>query len=315
MRAAVPPARVLLPRAASGVGLAVGAVFVGACADTLIKLTSRSMPIWQLFALRSMLVALALWLFLRRQRVPLQALTDRWVVLRGGLLCVMYVLLYAALPSMTMAAFGAAIYTVPLFVTVFSAVWLKAPVRAAQWAAVAVGFGGVLLVLRPGSDLFSPIALMPVGAAVTYALAGLVTNRHCARTDARVMALSLNLALALLGLLGSLFVLALAPSPQDIARAPALLSGWSPLSPGEGLLVVVLAAMLLALNLCIVRAYQIGPPPLVAVAEYSYIAFVVAWGAIAFDERPDALTVVGLLTLAAAGALAMRGIEPPTQTH
>jgi drug/metabolite transporter (DMT)-like permease len=308
---APPPATARQLHAWSGVGLAVLAVFLCASADTLIKAASGSISIWQLFVLRSVLVIGGLWALLRRRRVPLRALADRWVLLRSLLLCLMYLVMYTALPSMTMAAFGAAMYTVPLFVTLLSALWLKAPVRPAQWAAVAVGFGGVLLVLRPGTALFAPVALLPMVAALLYATAALITSRKSPHADAAVMGLSLNLGLLLAGLAGTLFVVLLAPSEELAARSPFLLSGWSALTLRQALVIIVLAVLMLAISLTVVRAYQIGPPPLVAVFEYSYLAFVAAWGAVVFGERPDALSLLGMLTLAAAGALALRGQERP----
>ncbi len=292
-----------------GAALAVLAVFSAASADALIKHASDSISLWQMFVLRSVLVIVVLAVVLTRRRLPLAGAFERWVLVRGGLFCAMYLSMYVALPAMPLAAFAAAIYTVPLFVTLLSALALRVPVSPRQWAAVAVGFVGVLLVLRPGSGLFTPLALLPMLAALFYALAALVTSRKCPTVDPSVMALSLGLLLLALGTVGSLAVMAFAPPAELAQRWPFLLTGWSGTSARSLVTVAVLAALMLTTSLCVIRAYQIAPPPLVSVFEYSYLGFSVAWGVVLFGERPDALALLGLLTLAVAGALAMRGIE------
>jgi drug/metabolite transporter (DMT)-like permease len=292
-----------------GAALAVLAVFSAASADALIKHASASISLWQMFVLRSVLVIAVLAVVLMRRRTPLAGVLDRWVLARGSLFCAMYLAMYVALPAMPLAAFAAAIYTVPLFVTLLSALVLKTRVSPGEWAAVAVGFVGVLLVLRPGSGLFTPLALLPMLAALFYALAALVTSRKCPAVDPAVMALSLGLLLLALGTIGSLAVMVMPPPAELAQRWPFLLTGWSGTSARSLATVAVLAGLMLTTSLCVIRAYQIAPPPLVSVFEYSYLAFSVAWGVVLFGERPDALALLGLLVLAVAGALAMRGIE------
>jgi len=61
-------------------------------------------------------------------------------------------------------------YSTPLFVTIAAVLWLGETVRMRRWAAVIIGFIGVLIIVRPGSTSFTPGTLVAVGAAVLSSL-------------------------------------------------------------------------------------------------------------------------------------------------
>jgi drug/metabolite transporter (DMT)-like permease len=61
-------------------------------------------------------------------------------------------------------------YSTPLFVTIAAVLWLGETVRLRRWAAVIIGFIGVLIIVRPGSTSFTPGTLVAVGAAVLSSL-------------------------------------------------------------------------------------------------------------------------------------------------
>ena len=74
-------------------------------------------------------------------------------------------------------------YSTPVFVTIAAALWLGETVRARRWAAVTVGFLGVLLIVRPGHEAFSPGLLVPVAAAILSALVA-IQIKQLTRIDA-----------------------------------------------------------------------------------------------------------------------------------
>jgi drug/metabolite transporter (DMT)-like permease len=73
-------------------------------------------------------------------------------------------------------------YSSPLFVTVFAALLLGEQVRLKRWTAVAVGFVGVLVLLRPGADSFNVMSLIAVSAAVFNALVS-IQIKELSRTE------------------------------------------------------------------------------------------------------------------------------------
>jgi drug/metabolite transporter (DMT)-like permease len=165
-----------------GIGLVVGSVFLMSLGDALIKLESASFTAWQIFALRSAItvpILIALLLLL----APGEALRPRslrWVALRSGLLVLMWIAYCAALPLISLSAAAVAFYTAPLFMALLSRPLAGEPVGPVRWLGIVLGFMGVLIVLRPGGETFSAAVLLPMLAAVFYALAAIITRARCA---------------------------------------------------------------------------------------------------------------------------------------
>lgn len=165
-----------------GIVLISAAVFLLSLADAAVKYFSARLPLWQLFLLVSCLSvpALGVWLG-RRIRSGRQGIASvYWVTVRSILLLLMWVTYYAALPLIPLSVAAVAIYTTPLFIALFSTLYGGEPLSLRGWVAIATGFAGVATVLRPGSDIFVLATLLPVIAAVFYALAMVVTRRHFA---------------------------------------------------------------------------------------------------------------------------------------
>ncbi len=97
----------------------------------------------------------------------------RWVFLRSILLVSMWIAFYAALPVLSLSVVAAALYPGPLFIALFSALLIREPVELRRGMALVLGFIGVLVALRPGTDAFSYTTLArrlgdPLGAGHNY---------------------------------------------------------------------------------------------------------------------------------------------------
>jgi len=91
-------------------------------------------------------------------------------LLRGAIVTVAQISFYLAVSRMAYATAATIVYSMSLFATAFSVLILGDRVGSVRWLAVLVGFTGVTLITRPGSDSFSPEALLPLGAAAGYGL-------------------------------------------------------------------------------------------------------------------------------------------------
>ena len=65
----------------------------------------------------------------------------------------------------------------------------------------------------------------------------------------------------------------------------------------------LLASLMVFFGTGVAMAYQVAPAALIGTFDYSYVVFAVVWGYVLFAERPDAAAIVGLVLIAAAGAL------------
>ncbi|MEM8950298.1 MAG: DMT family transporter [Pseudomonadota bacterium] len=149
--------------------------------DAIIKALSADLVLWQIFVLRS-LVAIPLLLImlrLRFQSVSLIPRSRRWTVARSLMLAFMWVAYYASLPHLQLSIAAAAYYTLPIFIALFSTVLVGEPVSRAGWLAVVLGFVGTVFILKPAADAFNLYALLPLAAAMLYALAMILTRTKC----------------------------------------------------------------------------------------------------------------------------------------
>lgn len=289
-----------------GVMLITAAVFLLSLADAAVKYFSARLPLWQLFLIVSCLSvpALGIWLGRGITSGRLRIASVAWVAARSILLLLMWVTYYSALPLIPLSVAAVAIYTTPIFIAVFSTRYGGEPLSALGWTAVGTGFLGVAMVLRPGSDVFVLATLLPVIGAVFYALAMVVTRRHCRREHPLVLALGLNIAFLVAAGLGG--VASLMVSEATVAHAEFLLSAWQPLGGQEMLFIACYACALIFINTATAKAYQIAPPALVGTFDYAYLPFACLWGYVLFGEIPDTFTWAGMLLILIAGVLIFR---------
>jgi len=291
-----------------GVALIVGSVFLMSFGDAVIKYNSASFTAWQIFALRSTITVpvLAGSMVLLGPGEPLLPKRLRWVALRSVLMVLMWIAYYAALTLISL-------YTAPLFIALLARSLTGERVGPARWLGIVLGFIGVLVVLRPGGDSFSPAVLLPVLAAFLYALSAIVTRAKCSDERPLVLALGLNLGLLGAGLLASAGLMLASPAEGLVVAHPFLLGPWASMGAREWALIAFLALLMVIFATGVAMAYQIAPAALIGTFDYTYVVFAVVWGYVLFAERPDGLAVVGLLLIGAAGVLVASRPAPRTQ--
>ena len=292
-------------RYGTGIALIIGSVLLMSFGDALIKRESASFTVWQIFVLRSLIVlpllVLAMGLTAAKAQVLPRALG--WVALRSALLTMMWIAYYAALPLISLSAAAVALYTAPMLIALLGRLLLGEMVGPWRWLGIALGFAGVLVVLRPGADAFAPAALLPVLAALLYALAAIVTRARCLDERPLTLALGLNVGLVLAGVLVSWALAALAIPAEQAAAHPFLLGAWAPMDRGGWLLMAVLALLMVAFGTGVAMAYQCAPAAVIGAFDYTYVAFAVLWSWLLLGERPDVATVLGIALIAGGGAL------------
>jgi drug/metabolite transporter (DMT)-like permease len=152
--------------------------------DMLVKLATERFPIGQIVFVRNFFAFLPILVVISRSG-GFEAIRTRNLLahlLRGGigiLAMAFFFLSYALLPlgeAVSLASSG------PLFMTALSVPLLREKVGPRRWAAVFIGFIGVLIMMRPGSAVFQPAALVAVSAAFCYALA-MIQVRRLSRSE------------------------------------------------------------------------------------------------------------------------------------
>lgn len=290
-----------IPLAVSTIILTVLALSLG---DALIKMTSGNFVIWQIFVLRSLfaipvLVAVMVAKTPGRLRLP-DAMP--WVALRSLMLVGMWVCYYLSLPNLTLSAAAAAYYTLPIFITLFSALFMGDRISRTGWAAVVLGFLGVLLILRPRAGDFNAYAILPLISAMLYAGAMILTRTKCRQQDPILLSLVLNIGFVIVGGVAAAIILLL----PETSRQGFLLAAWAGMGPAEWVSMALLATAILIGSIGAAIAYQNGPPAMIGAFDFAYVGFAVIWGFIFFAEVPDVTSLLGMLLIVGAGILSLR---------
>jgi len=218
-----------------------------------------------------------------RGAAVMQSAHPRLQILRGSCIYFCTIMFVQGLSLLDLADCTALAYVSPFIVVLFSIWLLKEKVDWQRWVAVAMGFLGVLVVLRPGMGVFGPAALWPLSEAVLWAFA-LVITRMMPR-DGAITTLIWTSAVQLA--LAAAFV-PLVWTVPDIADAPAFAAAG-------------------VLNLCgqmlLVAAFQRAPASMLAPFSTIQIIFAAIVGWLVFHTFPDFWTWVGTAAILAGGLL------------
>lgn len=290
-----------LPLAVGTIILSVLALSLG---DALIKLSSGNFVIWQIFVLRSVITIPCLVVFMLLKDPATLRLPSAisWTILRSLLLVSMWITYYMALPHMALSAAAAALYTLPIFITLFSAMFTGDRVSRIGWLCVFLGFVGVLLILKPDASDFNGYTLLPLLSAMLYAVAMILTRTKCQSEPPLLLALVLNISFIFVGILVTGVI--------DIffvdTTGGFLLAPWALMGVSEWLSMLLLSIAILVGSVGTAIAYQNGPSSVIGVFDFAYVGFAVLWSTLFFAELPDGISVMGMGLIVVAGVLSLR---------
>lgn len=283
MTAADPP-RPAGDRPTRGIAVMLVAVSLFAVQDTVAKQLTSGYPAveiaWVRYFFSLVFVLLALPWFGRgtvlvSRRPGLQLL--RGVLLYSSTL--LFVIAVTYIPLATATAIG---FISPLLLTALSIPLLGETVGPRRWAAIAVGFLGVLVIIRPGFGGFAWALLLPVAMASFNAVYQAVT-RLVRGADPPVTALLYPTAVGCaLGFLPVPFV-------------------WVTPGAGDAALMGVMGLCGALSHFCLIRAFAMAPATTLAPFAYSQLIWVALFGYAVFGDLPDLPTLIGAAVIASSG--------------
>lgn len=193
-------------------------------------------------------------------------------------------LFFAALTYMPIADALALLFVYPLLVTALSPILLKEHVRGAQWLAIAIGFLGVLFILRPGTGTFHWAAVFALAASVCFALY-MITTRRVAGSSPPLITLVYS------AVVGAVVLTAMAPW------------FWIPPRPRDWALMILIGLLAASGHFLIVKAFELTPASRIAPFGYVEIVSATTLGYFVFGDFPDVWAFVGIGIIVVAGVL------------
>lgn len=259
--------------------------------DAIAKWVSASISAGQVSWSRFVFQTLLMFpLFLR---VPGMLFTPDIVihVARGGLIALATLLFFAALKYLPMADALAIFFVEPLILTLLAAVFLGEKIGWRRLSAVAVGFGGALIVIRPNFQTFGWAAALPLGTALSFAVYLILTRQLAQREHPfRMQFYS--------GLFGGI-IMTLALAVGTASNTPVLIFVWP--TAFEWFLLAALGVIGATAHLFVVYAFQRAPAVLLAPFQYIEIIGATILGLIVFGDFPDVLSWCGVAVIVSSG--------------
>ena len=252
-----------------------------ACAKWLVQELPVLQVVWLRFLFHVLLASALLAPRYGRELVRVR----NWKLqgLRALILGSMTALNFWALQYLQLAETGAIQFSVPLLIALLSAWWLGEHLDARRWLAIVLGFVGVLLVIRPGSQAFHPAILLSVINAVLYAAFNMLTRRMVATESAA--------SLQLMSAVGATVLLA----PWALAhwQAPARWQTW---------LVIGICGLCGGLgHFMVAQAHRYASAATLGPFLYQQIIYMSLWGWLIFGQVPGLLVIVGAVIVVGSG--------------
>ena len=269
-----------------------GALFMTVCMlgfvlnDSMIKLVTQDISLYQALFLRGILASLLIGtlaflrgqLFYRTSRRDKKMLALRIAGELGGTITYLTALMHVPIANST-----AILQALPLAVTLGAAVFLKEPVGWRRYTAIAIGFAGVMIIVRPGAEGFDAFALLAVVAV------GFVTLRDLATRQLSGPVPSLHVAF-LTSVTIMLFGAVMLPFTE-----------WKPLASPNLVALAVGASALFFGYVFSVSSMRVGEVAFVAPFRYTILIGAILLGIVIFDDIPDFWTLVGASIIVATG--------------
>jgi len=278
----VSPAR---PHPLRGILMIMTAVAMFTMMDSMAKYLSRFYPVpgivWARYAFHLLFVVMILGPRMRLRLVRTRHLGLQ--IVRGVLLAASSMFFFSALKFMPMAEASSISFVAPMLATLLGVFLLKEKVEPARWVAVAAGFIGVLIIIRPGSGVFSWVAVLPLATAASFASYQILTRR-LAGVDNPYTSLFYS------GLIGTVMLAVVLPfewtTPKTVLHALML--------PAIGFIGGLS-------HLILIRAYDQAAVSNLAPFSYTQLIWVILMGYLVFGDFPDHWSLIGIAVIMASG--------------
>lgn len=290
-------------------------VFVFSLQDAIIKQVSGAYPLTQVVVIRS-LVAFPILLALVMREVGWRALFGNdlgALMLRALIMFVSYTAYYMAFPAMPLADAVALYFTVPLFVIALAGPFLGEHSGWRVWAAVLLGFMGVMVMLQPGTGLFEPAALLSLLSACMYGISMLMARKLGSTQPASVLSFYQNVGFFVGALIIALALSVLGIEDASHPSLAFLVRNWMWIPLDDFLLIGASGVVAATGMMFLTSAYRLAQANKVAPFEYTGILWAPLWGYVFFQETPRLTTVAGAAVIVVAGLLALRMATQPKQ--
>ena len=290
---------------ARGILCLVAAVATLTVSDSIIKWVSPFLALHQVMMIRA-LFSFVILAFIVHYEGGFSSLYTRRPMLhfvRGFLFVLANMFFFMGLASLPIGEVVALFFVAPLFICVLAAPVLGERVGVIRWLAIVVGFVGVLVMVKPGSEVFSMTSLLPILAAFCYAIVQMVTRKLGMRDSAGAMAVYAQFAFLATSATVGLFIGDGRYNNQNNPTFEFLLRAWEWPTLEQYWLLAVCGTMVGIGGYFLSQAYRLAQASVAAPFEYSSLPFALAAGYLIWGDWPDAAAFGGTVLIVISGLM------------
>ena len=272
-----------------------GAVATASTQDAVVKWLSGGYPVHEALFIRSVIALVIVGSLVAYYGGWRSAFSRHWpqTFLRGIVLCSAFLAYILSLAAMPIAESISIYFTMPFFVAALAGPLLGEKVKAYRWLAIASGFTGVMIMIRPGSSVFEPAALLALYSAFAYGFGQMLGRRIPRDVSPVVQALHQNLIY-----LGVAVILALVftflPAEHFQHKSLAFLArAWAWPSGTDFALMACIGILASFGTVLFSSAYRLAESNFVSPFEYSGMFWAVTYGFFIFGNVPNFYTILG----------------------
>ena len=290
-----------------GILCLVGALGALTVSDSIIKWLSPQLPLHQITLLRSCFALIAVLVIVQLEGglVTLKTRRPAMHLARGALLVVANMFFFLGLAAMPLAETVSLFYTAPLFICMLSQPVLGETVGLRRWLVIVVGLLGVLIMLRPGSEVFQAVSLLPIMAALCYAAMTMMTRKLGIRESGGALTFYIQVAFIVISTLTGL---AIGDGKLDQFDNPSLeflTRAWLWPDAAQWQLLLACGLIVALGGYLLSQAYRLGEAPAVAPFEYASLPFALVVGFYLWGDWPDWPAFIGTGLIIGSGLLVM----------
>lgn len=266
--------------------------------DTFMKSVTAEVPLFQVIFLRGLIAIaglLVMGFVTGAFRQKMQGGDWALISLRSMAEVFATLTFLTALLHMEIANLSAIMQALPLAVTLAAALVFKDRIGWRRLLAIFVGFVGVMVIIRPGTEHFDRWSLLGVASVLCVVVRDLAVRRMGAHIPSVVVAMGAAVLVALMGLGLSMV------STEGMGESFAGLTGWQPMTGSQIWRVIGAGAFLIGGYLFAVTAMRWGDIGMVAPFRYTSLLWAVILGFAFFGDLPDGWTLVGAAIVVASG--------------
>lgn len=258
--------------------------------DTFLKLVGPQMPLFQLLFLRGVVTTVLIYVMARRMgaiKLRLPAADWGMIGLRTASEIGAAYFFVTALMHMPIANVTAVLQVLPLTVTLGGALFFGEKVGWRRFLAIAIGFTGMLLIVRPGPEGFDTYAIYALGAVVCVTGRDLSTRRMSSQVPSMTVTLSASLGVLL------------------FSAVATLGETWVPITQRDALLIGGASVFIIGGYLFSVMVMRVGEVGFIAPFRYTGLLWALLLGLVVFGDWPDAITLLGAAIVVATGVFTL----------